>query len=153
MDISAAATLGRELMDEHGLHDWSLAFDRAMKRAGCTRFSTREISLSRHITQLCSADDVRETILHEIAHALVGPKHNHDATWKATCQRIGGTPSVRMVNGPKIDGVWVGICPAGHTVNRHRRPARALSCATCHPRQYSAKHRFSWHNTRTGERF
>lgn len=151
MDISQAGALARALMDDHGLDQWSFTFDRAKKRAGCTRFSTREISLSRHITELCSPSDVRQTILHEIAHALVGPSHNHDATWRAMCAKIGGTPSARMTNGPRIDGAWVGTCPAGHTLTRHRRPTRVASCAVCHPRSFNPAYRLSWRNIKTGE--
>ncbi|MFY9262740.1 MAG: SprT family zinc-dependent metalloprotease [Actinomycetaceae bacterium] len=152
MEISRAYDLGRALMDAHGLADWTLVFDRAKKRAGCTRFSERVISLSRPITELCDDAEVRETILHEIAHALVGPRHNHDAVWRAKCAEIGGTPSVRMVDGPQILGAWTGVCPAGHTVNRHRRPTRAMSCATCLPGRFSHQHVFRWYNERTGER-
>ena len=34
MDLSEAARLGRRLLDEHGLHDWTIAFDQALRRAG-----------------------------------------------------------------------------------------------------------------------
>ena len=37
-------------------------------------------------------DEVRDTILHEIAHALVGPGHGHDAVWKAKCVEVGAKP-------------------------------------------------------------
>jgi len=32
---------------------------------------------------------VRDTLLHEIAHALVGTAHGHDEVWKAKCLEIG----------------------------------------------------------------
>ena len=35
--------------------------------------------------------EVRETILHEIAHARVGASHGHDAVWQAEARRIGST--------------------------------------------------------------
>ena len=29
--------------------------------------------------------DIRDTLLHEIAHAIVGPGHAHDAVWQTRC--------------------------------------------------------------------
>lgn len=43
------------------------------------------------------ADFIKDTILHEIAHALVGVKvcthHSHDKIWKESCLSIGAMPS------------------------------------------------------------
>ena len=36
-----------------------------------------------------SKEEIVDTILHEIAHAIVGSKHGHDAVWKAVARRIG----------------------------------------------------------------
>ena len=38
-------------------------------------------------------DEIKGTWLHEIAHALVGPDHDHDAVWQARCCTIGGIAS------------------------------------------------------------
>ncbi|HEX6056605.1 MAG TPA: SprT-like domain-containing protein, partial [Intrasporangium sp.] len=89
MELSAALKLGRELMAAHGLSDWVLNLDRARTRAGACRPARREISLSAHLTRLHPEDEVRDTILHEIAHALVGPGHGHDAVWRAKALAIG----------------------------------------------------------------
>ena len=32
---------------------------------------------------------MKNTLLHEIAHALAGHEHNHDEVWKATARSIG----------------------------------------------------------------
>lgn len=121
-------------MREHGLTDWRLTFDRAKTRAGQCRFDRREISLSSPLMRLQDEKEVRETILHEIAHALVGPEHGHDALWRQTARSIGSTGQTRLRTDslPKAD--WVGTCPNGHTVSRHRRPSRPLSCGACSAR-------------------
>ena len=41
MDLTDAAALGRRLLDQHGLDDWTLVFDRAKRRAGVCRSSRR----------------------------------------------------------------------------------------------------------------
>ena len=55
-----------------------VAYDSAKRRAGVCRFATQTLGLSAPLTTLHSEVEVRDTILHEIAHALVGPRHGHD---------------------------------------------------------------------------
>jgi predicted SprT family Zn-dependent metalloprotease len=134
VELFAAAALARRLMNEHGLHDWSLTFDNAKTRAGVCRQATRQIGLSRPLTRLHSEAEVHDTILHEVAHAIVGATHHHDAVWRAKAREI-GCSGERCVSSSEdqLPGDWTGTCPAGHTVTRHRRPSRALSCSTCSP--------------------
>ena len=46
MQLHAIRTLARELMNDHGLHDWDFAFDRAVRRAGACHSTARKITLS-----------------------------------------------------------------------------------------------------------
>ena len=100
MEITAALTLGRRLLREHGLGDWSIRTDRAKTRAGVCRFGTHTISLSAALTHLHDEAEVRDTIMHEIAHALVGPFHGHDDVWRAKAIEIGCTGQ-RTVRRPR----------------------------------------------------
>lgn len=136
--------MGRALMAAHGLRGWTLAFDRAKRRAGICRFDRREIGLSAPLTALHTEAEVRDTVLHEIAHALVGPRHGHDAVWRATARRI-GCSGERCVSrdAPELEGAWVGRCPAGHRVTRHRRPARPAACRQCGP-TFDLAHLLTW---------
>lgn len=36
---------------------------------------------------------IKDTVLHEIAHAIAGGKHHHDNVWVACCNKIGCEPS------------------------------------------------------------
>ena len=132
MDLNEAARLGRRLLDEHGLPDWILVFDRAKRRAGVCRPARKKIGLSGPLTAIHPEDEVRDTILHEIAHALVGPQHGHDQVWRATALRIGCSGQrCSSADAPRVEGDWVGTCPAGHRKTRHRRPERVSACGTC----------------------
>ena len=144
MDLDEAATMGRRLLAEHGLGDWALVYDRAKRRAGVCRPGLKQIGLSAPLTRLHPVEEVRDTLLHEIAHALVGPRHGHDKVWRAVARRIGCTGE-RCVSAdaPSIEGDWVGTCPAGHRVTRHRRPQRPASCRDCSVR-FDLAHLFSW---------
>jgi len=73
---NAARILAVTLMQQHGLVGWTFKFDHARRRFGCCNFTRRTISLSRPLTFLNDDAEVRDTILHEIAHALAGlPEH------------------------------------------------------------------------------
>lgn len=132
MEILDARRLATGLMRRHGLTGWRLVFDNAKTRAGICRAVPREIGLSRVLTQLHSEADVTDTILHEIAHALVGPAHGHDEVWQAEALAI-GCSAKRCVssNAPRPAGPWVGTCPIGHRTTRHRQPTRVQSCGQC----------------------
>lgn len=144
MDLDDAHRLGERLLAQHGLDDWTLTFDRAKRRAGVTRFGARTIGLSAPLTRLHDEPDVRDTILHEIAHALVGPGHAHDRVWQARARALGASPERCLPEDvPRVPGDWLGVCPDGHVRARHRRPERLLSCPDCRP-GFSAQHLFQW---------
>ncbi|MDU0347562.1 SprT-like domain-containing protein [Actinomyces sp. MRS3W] len=144
MNLPDVLPLARLLMEEHGVGTWSVSFDRARRRAGQTDHTRRRITLSRQLMALYDEAEVRETVLHEIAHARVGAAHGHDAVWRAEALRIGASGK-RLVDSqaPRVRGRWVGTCPAGHTVDRMRRPALPCSCSRC-ARGFSPEHLLSW---------
>jgi len=131
-------------MARHGLTGWRLVFDNAKTRAGVCRFDRQEIGLSRALISLYDVEHVTETVLHEIAHALTGPRHGHDRAWRATARRIGASGRRCMPpDAPSVDGPWVGLCPAGHRTTAHRRPIRVKSCRDCSP-GFSASAIYTW---------
>jgi len=144
MELGAARALAELLIDRHGLTGWRLVFDRAKTRAGVCRSARHEIGLSATLTLLHAEAEVRDTILHEIAHALVGPAHGHDAVWKAKAREV-GCPAARCMPSdvPRAPAPWVGTCPAGHIAERHRRPQRLASCRQCSP-DFDPSHLFDW---------
>ncbi|MDD7385379.1 MAG: SprT-like domain-containing protein [Actinomycetaceae bacterium] len=144
MNTHDAAFLARTLMDAFGLADWQFRFDHARRRAGMTDFGSKTISLSQPLTQLYDDALVRRVILHEIAHALVGRNHGHDASWRAVASRIGADPHASLRNAPQLEAPWVGICPRGHRTTRFRRPTRPMSCAQC-SKHFDRRYLFNWY--------
>jgi hypothetical protein len=144
MDLGSARDLANRLLLEHGLHGWRVELDGAKTRAGVCRYADRVIGLSAPLTRLHDDGEVRDTLLHEIAHALVGPEHKHDGVWRATALRI-GCSGRRCVDAeaPRVGGAWVGVCQAGHVKERHRRPERVVSCGRCSS-TFSADHVLDW---------
>ena len=131
MNLNTAQWLAESLMKDHGLDGWTFTWDRATRRAGVCRYSTRTISLSRPIAELNDEDEVRDTILHEIAHALVGSIHKHDYVWQAKARAIGCSGN-RTTSAAAPEGRWVAICPNhGQIGSRFQKPSLRLIHGTC----------------------
>ena len=144
MDLIDAYDMAVALCSTHGLEGWRVEFDTAKRRAGVCRYGDRVIGLSGPLTRLHAETEVRDTVLHEIAHALVGPAHRHDEVWRATARRIGCSGRRCLpADAPRVQGAWVGTCPRGHTHDRHRRPVRVTSCRRCSP-AFSVDHVLQW---------
>lgn len=89
--LDSIQQLALHLIKEHRLRRWKFKFDHSVRRAGCCDYRKKQISISINLALTASDEDIRDTLLHEIAHALVGKKHNHDAIWKAKAKEIGCT--------------------------------------------------------------
>ena len=89
------ARQARGLMNEHGLESWTFRFSAAESRLGECREREKVIRLSRRHAVKGSPREVRDTILHEIAHALAGAEARHGPAWKAVAKRLGATPKAR----------------------------------------------------------
>ena len=137
MNLFEAERNARALMHLHGLHGWTFKWDNAARRFGQCRYSTRTISMSRQLTVQRSADAVRNTMLHEIAHALT-PGHGHDAVWRTKAISLGCDGKRCSADDVVVKYNYIAKCPAGHVAAQYiRRPkanARAKSCGKCSPR-------------------
>jgi hypothetical protein len=96
MNAGDSLNLLQQSLIEHGLSDWTGGLDNARRRFGMCNFSKKHISLSRPLCELNDETEVRDTVLHEIAHALAWKRHGkncgHDKRWKAICVEIGARP-------------------------------------------------------------
>lgn len=128
----------RELMAAHGLQGWVFQWDRAKRRAGRCCYATRVISLSIYYVQnnLDKPDDILDTILHEIAHALAGSGNGHNHVWRSWCRRIGARP-VRCYDSSKVEmprGKYTAkCCKCEREYHYHRKPRYKFEAYRCRP--------------------
>lgn len=129
MTHEQAEQLAYKHMYAHGLisKGWRFVWDNAVCRFGQCRHRRKEISLSRHLTPL--SPNAEDTILHEIAHALVGRGHGHDHVWRAKAIEI-GCNGQRCGKNVDFQGKYIAICPdCGHVHYKHRNPrGRVYGC-------------------------
>ena len=132
------------LIDLHLDPSWSFAFDRATTRAGLCDHRARRISVSRHFAERYEDDEIHQVLLHEVAHALAGPRAGHGPRWKAVARDLGYEGKRLLDHSISSDlAPWVGHCPSGHQVFRYRRPSKPTSCAQC-SRRFDPAFILSW---------
>lgn len=166
MNLEHAESMAKSLMRRHGLMPsvpgdtqvvnhrmephwiaiagkWKFQFDNAKVRFGQCDYNKHTIKLSRALVELNDEDRVRDTILHEIAHALAGPRAKHGRVWQRWCREVGIEPRrcYSEANTKTVKGKYTFACPAGHEVSYHRLPKLARSCFLCHPAGYNVEHR------------
>ena len=93
--LNDVAGMARRLMEKHGLTGWTLAFVESKRRLGDCHFRDRVIRISRTHALEGNEEQIRDTVLHEIAHAIAGPEAGHGPLWKATARRIGAIPRAK----------------------------------------------------------
>lgn len=122
----------RVLLQQHGLRDWSACLDDATHRAGACDYRKRQISLSRLCVRAASIAEIRDTILHEIAHALAGFAHHHDAVWKKIASDIGCSGErCHNINFGVKQTRWIAQCPNGCFSTPRERRNRGRICKKC----------------------
>ena len=110
--LDTVAQQADELLQKHQLSDWRFTYDDATKRGGVCLYKDKMISISQQFCLRADEAEITDTLLHEIAHALVGPNHGHDAVWKAKALEIG--------------------CSGNRTHNIHFTPPKFIvSCSLC----------------------
>lgn len=137
--------LAHKLMDKYGLIEkgWRFAIDRAKMRCGQCDFDKKVISLSKYYIsdKKIPYSDIKNTILHEIAHALAGDAAAHGPVWKSTAVAIG-------CDGTVTNKIWRGaprrykiVCDCG-SVNTYRHNLTSkfkrnvcAKCRTIHVRR------------------
>jgi SprT protein len=144
MTLKQAEELAKRLMRLHKLpREWSFAFDRSKVRFGKCDYRRKQISLSRYLVELNGEEEVQDTILHEIAHALAPRGTGHGPVWRSLALSIG-------CNGRRCYGHEVarptpkyrGTCPScRRVIYRHRRAV--IACGECAD-VFDPRYAFDW---------
>jgi predicted SprT family Zn-dependent metalloprotease len=84
----------RALMDRHGLmkKGWRLALNDRKTALGTANSATKVIHISRFYLYRATLPTIKEVVMHEIAHALVGHAASHGPAWQRVMRTLGRVP-------------------------------------------------------------
>lgn len=131
MSLQGFTLLAQLKMHEHGLHDWTFHWDKRVGRLGCCLFRQKRISMSAPLALANSDEEAVDTLMHEIAHALVG-KADHGPERREAAKKLGATPEACAPHVNPVLGKWVLQCPkCSRCWRKHRKPRVPLFCRGC----------------------
>jgi len=133
MDIEKAEQMAKELIKEH-CPEYRFRFNKCHRACGLCKPSKKLIELSIDYAKLNDEEEVRDTILHEIAHALIPGAKSHGWKWKEKAKELGCSANrcrdSDTINMPK--GRFKYICPnCGKEIGFFRRPKVRKACREC----------------------
>ena len=134
MDLEKLKALAHSELAKHRLAGWKFAFTDTKRRLGACKYRIKQIEIAAYYARNSPDHSVIDTLLHEIAHALAGPKAGHGPVWKAVAVRLGATPRACDSSQETViePGDWQTTCAGcGKTHHRYRRPP-ALTGYRCH---------------------
>ena len=125
MNESQVRQITIDLLKQHDLYGKvTLKFGSARSQLGSYRAGHRNgvpvriFTVSMALALVNSEEELRDTVLHEIAHAIAGISAGHGPEWKSVARRIGATPKA--------------TCTCGQSFKRERLAAGKRYCTPCY---------------------
>lgn len=122
-----------KLLTENGMTGWRVRFNPRLTRAlGRCNYRTKTIEYQPRYMEQNDWAQVQTTVLHEVAHAIVGYGHGHGATWAQAARRLGLADPSAINSTATLSKRFTGTCPnaeCGRTIERDRRNSQA--CGKC----------------------
>jgi predicted SprT family Zn-dependent metalloprotease len=137
MLVKDAEKLAWQLLREHKLKDWTYQTNTRKRTLGLCFSQYKRIELSIYFIEHNTPEVVRETLLHEIAHAIVGSDQGHNAVWMEMAEKLGVTPRRKSAAAIMPPGPWQATCRGCNRLfSKHRKPKyiSGNSCAICGPK-------------------
>lgn len=124
--------LAISLMRKYKLIGWKFRWLKSGRVFGVCHHKEKIIGLSHKIVEMNKIEDVKDTILHEIAHALVGKKNGHNKIWQTKCVELGIKPErCYDTDKIKIPYNYIYECPNCKHKSKSLRYREQIACRKC----------------------
>lgn len=128
MTLEELYVWARLRMNAAGLKNWTVGYVGGTPNyMGTANHGLKRITLAAmHLYHLPTREQ-EDTVLHEMAHALIPGNHKHDATWKAKAALLGANPMMTGNHGTPAEAYPViATCEQGCRIGRNRMPAEGV---------------------------
>ena len=134
MTIVQAVKMATQMLREHNeLNNWIVVLNRRKSAFGVCSYKQKEIQLSSLLISVTTEDSIKNTIIHEIAHALC-PKQGHNRIWQRKCIELGGNGKRCGGSDNYKDGY------EGREEFEKKTAKYTLTCTVCHKKSYKNRH-------------
>jgi len=135
MDIERVIKAADKLFRKYKLNieGWKFKLNRNRATIGLCLQNGKEktIFLSEHFIRDNEEAIVIDVLLHEIAHAIVGPQHGHSKAWQSKCVELGCEPS-RLISGASVLYTAIQACPCCNLVlTAGFKKTKKIICIQC----------------------
>lgn len=152
MTITQAIKIAEKMISKYPeLRYWRATYNNRKRAFGVCDYGKKQIELSSLLVPAMSEESIKDTIIHEIAHALC-PGQNHNNVWKAKCIELGGNGKRCGGSDKYKDGEagqqkvaqqlakYTLTCPVcGEKSYKNRKPTKMSSCGICNPRTFDMR--------------
>jgi predicted SprT family Zn-dependent metalloprotease len=134
MDANAIRRTAQTLLMDYELTGWTFRFNTNKNRVGVCRHNQKVIEMSSIFIGAMTDAQILNVLTHEVAHALAGFSHGHDATWAAIHRSMGGDGKrcAVGVKQPADTYKWAAKCAVTlQELGRVNRKGHRLAASMC----------------------
>lgn len=142
------------MLEEHLLTDWKFVWNNRTSNNtfGICKYKTKEIHINKRFALIEKEEEVIDTIIHEVAHALTRGA-GHGERWKAKCIELGcSDEQFKNLDKETLNKLarYKGVCPTcGHEIYSSRKTGIIhIQCSNKEYRESGQtdylKHKYEW---------
>lgn len=129
MTENEVLSISKKLLVKYKLTKWNIRFTNNRTIVGLCDYNNNRIEFSRLLLKYGSKERILDIILHEIAHAIVGPNNGHNNIWKQTAINI-GCSGERLCD-VDIPSKYIAECSTCGTKVTRNRITKSYACSRC----------------------
>ena len=132
MEKREVIELARGLFLKHGLSEWTFEIYKRKRSCGTCFYTKKKIAISKFLIKYATDEQIKQILLHEMAHALCGVDIGHGRVFKYKCREIGCTEETYKISfelNYTEESVYDIICQNCGVVGEYYRKSKQVESA------------------------